>query len=309
MHPRPFSRRTLLAGSAATALAVAVPSLPLLAACGQRSSGPSGAFRFEQVAYGPHPQQVADLYVPLDRQVGGVVTLVHGGYWTVGLDRAAMAPLAEQLATLGYAVWNIDYRRIGEADGSGGWPDTLEDTAAAFDALSETAARFELDLSHHAAIGHSAGGQLAFWAAARPQLPSGALGADPVVVPTALVSLSGVLDLDMAARLPDVGRLGDLRRSVRALLGGTPDEVPDRYREASPSEMVPLGRPQLVVHGTLDDVVPAQISESYALDAIAAGDDDVTLSLVEGVDHFDSAQATDVWWSIVTDWLPDNLGR
>lgn len=269
------------------------------------STGGQQRLRVLEEPYGPEPMQTGDLHVPLNGVGHPVVVMVHGGYWKVGFDRSVMRPLAEELVLLGYAVWNIDYRRVG--DPGGGWPGTFDDIASAVDHLATVGPAQGLDLGQVVVIGHSAGSQLAFWAGAREGLPPGAPGADPEVSPVALASLSGVLDLTAAARLPDLGRLGDLQRSVVELIGGTPDQVPERYDLADPMRQLPLGVPQLLLHGVDDEIVPLPLTVAYRDAAIAAGDT-VTASLVEGVDHFDTASADKAWWSAVLAWLPTVIG-
>ena len=174
-----------------------------------------------------------------------------------------MTPLAHDLARRGYAVWNIEYRRVGQE--GGGWPGTLEDAAAAIDHLVEVGCR-----RHRAGlitVGHSAGGHLAVWLAARHRLPAGAVGSGPRVRPCAAVSQAGVLDLVRGA----ADGLGS--GACAGLLGGEPDAVPDRYEIASPLALLPLGVPVLLVHGERDDIVPPSQSDAYAAAARAAGDE------------------------------------
>lgn len=289
-----IDRRAVLVGGAALAASAA------LGAC-KDDSNAALRLRVVEAAYGLEPLQVGDLHVPLLGTGHPVVVLVHGGYWAAGFDRTVMRPLAEELVQLGYAVWNIDYRRVG--DPGGGWPGTMQDVGTAVDHLSSLQADHGLDLDQVVLVGHSAGSQLAFWAGSRRPLAGAPAGAAPVVRPAALASLSGVLDLEAAAMLPDLGRLGDLRRATVAYVGGTPAEVPDRYVEASPLRRLPMGVPQLLLHGTDDEIVPVQLTEAYRDAAVAAGDT-VTATLVDGVDHFDTASANKAWWSAVLAWLP-----
>ena len=79
-------------------------------------------------------------------------------------DRHLMDGLAADLDRAGRAAWNIEYRRVGLRAG-GGWPATFDDVSAAIDHLAELDA--PLDLARVAAVGHSAGGHLALWAAGR----------------------------------------------------------------------------------------------------------------------------------------------
>lgn len=299
MSTAPFDRRRLLAGGLAL-----TAGLVLGSACRDGSQGQL-RLRVLEESYGPDPLQRGDLHVPLSDGRHVVVVLVHGGYWQAGFDRSVMRPLADELVLLGYAVWNIDYRRVG--DPGGGWPGTFDDVAAAVDHLRTLAPAHDLDLDQVVVIGHSAGSQLAFWSGARAGLPPGSPGAEPLVRPRALASLSGVLDLDAAALLPDLGRLGDLQRSVVDLMGGTPLDVPERYALASPMQRLPLGVPQLLLHGVDDEIVPVALTVGYRDAAVAAGDP-ITSSLVEGVDHFDTASANKAWWSAVLNWLPTVTG-
>jgi acetyl esterase/lipase len=236
------------------------------------------------VRYGEHPDQVANLHLPA--RGGGpwpCVALVHGGFWRAGWDRTLMTPLAADLAGRGYAAWNIEYRRVGQEGGA--WPGTFEDVGNAVDALGGVP---EVDAGRVVAVGHSAGGHLALWLAARSA---------PLVRMRAAVSQAGVCDLARAHR----DGLGD--GAIAALLGGTPEEVPDRYGAASPAELIPLGAAQLLVHGGRDDVVPVTQSRSYAEAARAAGDDAELVELADA-DHFDVIDPRHEAWRIVIEALP-----
>jgi acetyl esterase/lipase len=242
------------------------------------------------VSYGEHPDQVANLHLPNGDGPFPVVVLVHGGFWRYGWDRTLMTPLALDLARRGIAAWNIEYRRVG---GDGGWPATFADVAAAVDALAE---RDEpLDLARVAAIGHSAGGHLALWAAARPGLPEGAPGAAPRVRLTAAVAQAGAVDLHAVAHR------GLSNGAAHELLGGRPEDVPERYELASPARRLPLGVPLLLTHGEDDANVPIEISREFA-DAARAAGDDCTLVTVPG-GHFEHLDPdSDVFQAVVT-WI------
>lgn len=189
-----------------------------------------------------------------------------------------MDALCEDLASAGLPAWNLEYRRLPE----GGWPETFEDVVAGIDALAD----LDVDASRVVTIGHSAGGHLALWAT-RP---------DTRVAVTHAVSLAGVVDLREAARL----RLSSA--VVHDLLGGTPEAVPERYAAASPAELLPLGVPQLLVHGERDDTVPVSISRDYTERARAAGDD-VELVVDSRTGHFEHLDPSAGVWSAVRDWL------
>jgi acetyl esterase/lipase len=241
----------------------------------------------ELVRYGPDPEQVANLHRP-SREGGPwpVVVVLHGGFWRDRFDRTLMTPLANDLAARGYLAWNVEYRRVGRE--GGGWPGTLEDVAAAVDALVDVA---QADTSRVATLGHSAGGHLALWLAA----------GDGAVRPRAAVSLAGVSDLVRGSELG----LGS--GAVEDFLGGAPDEVPERYAEASPAALLPLGAAQLLVHGGRDDVVPIELARPYAEAARSAGDH-VELLEDAHADHFDVVDPAHHLWGCVVARLPALLG-
>jgi acetyl esterase/lipase len=281
-----------------------------LAACGSDGGRTSDARRDEQplvaipLHYGEHPVQVADLYAPTDRPDGGpperdgrlpVVVLVHGGFWQASYDRTLMDPLVTDLTARGWPVLNVDHRSVGD---DGGWPGTFEDLGAAVDLLAThpAAADASVDPQRVVVVGHSAGGHLALWSAARGGLPEGAPGDGPAVVPIAVVGQAAVCDLVTGAE----ANLGE--GACQSLLGGSPAEVPERYALASPAARLPLGVTTMLVHGTGDDVVPKDQSEQYAEEARAAGDD-VQLEIVQG-GHFDHLDPTSRSWQAVVDALP-----
>ena len=238
-----------------------------------------------RLRYGSHFHQFADLLVPDGDGPFPVAVLMHGGFWrerlTLDLDDA----LARDLVPRGWAAWNIEYRRVGEVSG-GGWPITGEDVAAAIDHLARLDAR--LDLDRVVAIGHSAGGQLALWAASAR--------VDPAVRLAGVVSQAGVHDLVEADRL-DLGE-----GATAEFMGGHADDVPDRYADASPIERLPSGVPVLLVHGDADQRVPVELSRSYAAAARGA-DDEVDLVVRAGDDHFVHLDVESGAWADVVEWL------
>ncbi|HEX9133580.1 MAG TPA: alpha/beta hydrolase [Ktedonobacteraceae bacterium] len=261
-----------------------------------------------RLKYGPEPLQFGDLYLPGSPGPRPIVILIHGGYWRARYGLDLMNSLAEDLAQRGYAAWNIEYRRVG--DPGGGWPGTFLDVALATDYLRKLAPTYALDLQQVISIGHSAGGHLAFWVAARPRIPLFALNsplrgsqqpnhkeetATPLILAWA-ISLAGVVDLAMA------WRLNLSNGAVVELLGGSITDVPERYAAASPAAMLPLGVPQVLIHGTLDENVPLQLSQSYAK-AARAVNDPVTYIELEGIDHFDVIDPHSNAWAITIEEL------
>lgn len=253
--------------------------------------------------YGPEPQQFGDLYLPESHGPHATIILIHGGYWRARYGLDLMNGLAVDLAKRGYAAWNIEYRRVG--DPGGGWPGTLLDVALGTDYLRKLALSYALDLQKVVPIGHSAGGHLAFWLAARPRIslfahnsplinspqPGDDIESATPLVLAGAISLAGVLDLEMA------WRLNLSNGAVVELLGGSFTDVPERYLAASPAAMLPLGVPQILIHGTNDDNVPLQVSQSYANAARAVNDPVIYIEL-EGVDHFDIIDPQSNAWVI-----------
>ena len=245
------------------------------------------------LAYGPAPQQVAELRLPKGRGPHPVVIVVHGGCWQAPWGFDHVRSLARALTAEGWATWSLEYRRIG--DGGGGWPGTLEDVARGADHLREAAKDHPLALDRVVALGHSAGGQLALWLAARPHLPLGS----PlrVVNPLRLrgvVSLAGVTDLGAGAT---DGICGD---AIPRLLGGPPLDHADRLGQASPIELVPLGVPVRLVCGARDAVVPIGQARAYEAAAKGAGDT-VAVEVVAGAGHFELVDPSSSAWPAVRD--------
>jgi acetyl esterase/lipase len=232
-----------------------------------------------QLHYGPEPLQFGELYVPDAPGPHPLVILIHGGFWRARYGLSLMTGLARDLAAHGIAAWNIEYRRIGDI--GGGWPGTLQDVALAADYLRTIASMYAVDPQRVVAVGHSAGGHLALWLAARPCIAQGS----PVAMGDKPLSLVGVISLAGANDLKHVWQLHLSNDVVVELLGGTPGDVPERYAAASPAALLPLGIPQVLIHGTDDVNVPLIVSRAYARKAKEAGDK-VTLIELPDAEHF-----------------------
>jgi dipeptidyl aminopeptidase/acylaminoacyl peptidase len=220
-------------------------------------------------SYGDHPSQVCELHGESD----SVAVLIHGGFWRQRYGRELEGGITRDLVARGWAVWNIEYRRLG---GDGGWPHTFEDVEAAIRALP-------VEASRTVAVGHSAGGHLAVWAAAEGLVD-------------AAVSQAGALDLD------ELSRLGTSDNVVNQLLEGTPEEVPHRYARASPRRRLPIGVPLLLVHGERDDDVPVHVSREFAAAAREAGDD-CELVVIDDESHYEHLEPGSRCWKAVVEWL------
>ncbi|BBY27711.1 alpha/beta hydrolase family protein [Mycolicibacterium sediminis] len=232
-------------------------------------------------SYGDDPSQYAELTLPEGVAAAPVVVVVHGGYWTSSYGAELGRPLAADLAGRGFAALNVEYRRVGSG---GGWPQTGDDVAAALDGLADRADG--LDLNHVVGLGHSAGGQLAGWLAARR---------GGRVTMTGAVLQAGVLDLVRGS----ADGLG--AGAVDAFLGGSPSQRPEAYAQASPFARLPLGVPTVAVHGTRDANVPIDQSERFVAAAVRAGDRS-ELRTFDG-DHFDPITVGTQAWDLCVEAL------
>ncbi|MEV0146876.1 MULTISPECIES: alpha/beta hydrolase [unclassified Nonomuraea] len=261
------------------------------------------------VPYGRHPDQVVDLYAP--RGGGGagapLVAVLHGGAWRAAYDRRHVSPFAAFLTRRGFAVASVEYRRGGAGPGvAGRWPETFDDVAAAMDALpglvtnappqrdaqsredarspvgglSRVGGLSSVDVSRIVVTGHSAGGHLALWAAARHVLPQGS----PWRLPGPGSSVAGVVALAPIADLRTARELSVCSGAALQLLGG-PERFEERRRSADPSALLPTGVPTTIVHGRADIVVPVEVTGAYVRAAAGAGDA-VRLRLIEDAGHF-----------------------
>lgn len=238
----------------------------------------------KRIAYGRLPQQFGDLYLPSGSGRHRVVVLIHGGCWLAQLPGLElMAYMADDLRRHGAAVWSIEYRRLG--DPGGGYPGSFRDVADAVDALRILAKDYPLDLGHVVVAGHSAGGHLALWLAARRRLPktSPVYRADPLPI-ARVVSLAGIGDLK-AYRNRGPGACGE-PRTIDALVGYARRNPFDIYTDTSPAALLPLGVPQTIISGALDPIVPAAFGTAYAGKAQAAGDP-VKAITIAGAGHFE----------------------
>ncbi len=233
---------------------------------------------YRRVAYGEDPSQFGELSLPAS-DPRGVVVVIHGGFWKAAYDLSLGRPLAEALVAEGWAAWNLEYRRVGNG---GGAPQTLDDVGAGIDLLRSVDG---VDLRTVITLGHSAGGHLATWAAARDEAQVRVTGA---------VSQAGVLDL---VRAHELG-LGS--GAVQGLLGHPPGPA-DAIHD--PIQQVPLDVPVRCIHGRDDDEVPIEISERYVAAASDVGGD-AALTTVEG-DHYVVIDPGSVAWQVTLGLLDE----
>jgi acetyl esterase/lipase len=230
-----------------------------------------------RLAYGPEPLQFGDLRLPLGGGTHPLVVMIHGGYWQAIYNLTHAGHLCADLAAHGIATWNVEYRRIG--DPGGGWPAVLDDTLAALEHVRELTRTYALDLDRIVVMGHSAGGRLALLTGARTSLPL-----------RAAISLSGVVDAFA------IHSTGDDHGLITRLLGGTNEEVPERWRDASPRAQLPLGVRYLLACGTED--VHWGPNDEMAVAGRAAGDD-VELLPLSGDGHFELVDPLAPEWGVI----------
>ncbi|MGY6555720.1 MAG: alpha/beta hydrolase family protein [Wenzhouxiangella sp.] len=274
----------------------------LLSLPGQAGAGPAS---FEDVtmqtateadmvlAYGAHPDQVGELRLPHGPGPHPVLVVIHGGCWMPAFDVAHIRPLSDALTGLGFATWTLSYRR---PDGSqDGWPATFLDVARGLDELRDLAEDHALDLSDLSVLGHSAGGQLALWLAARPQLATGhPLHSDAPLPVARVLALAPITDLAAFAELDQGCSVG-----ARQLIGGSPQDWPERYQAVSPMDNLPVSARVDLVHALDDRIVPFTQSEHFAQRFQAAGGVVELHSLAAPAGHFDVLLSYGSSWALL----------
>lgn len=253
-------------------------------------------------SYGPMPPQFGELRKPAGRGPHPVAVVLHGGCWlSIYADLRNADALADALRDEGIATWNVEYRCVDQA--GGGWPGTFLDAGSATDHLRTLSANHDLDLDRVINIGHSAGGHLALWTAARHRLSgeSTLWTADPLPLRGTVV-LGGPGDLKHFVPNADA----ECRQGVVAELLGGPGvssedvgkRVEGRFRCGSPIEMLPLGLPQVMISAEHDWVVPPELGEAYEAAARAAGDP-VEHIIIPNAGHHEFMVPGSVTWPVV----------
>ncbi len=266
----------------------------------------------ERITYGSGAQQFGELRVPEGQGSHPLAILVHGGCWRVQIGKLPEAatsldllrPLSVALAREGIASWNIEYRRLGHE--GGGWPGTYQDVANAVDFSRTLAPKYRLDLQRVVLVGHSSGGHLATWAAARHKL-----SADSVLRTASPLRVAGVVDIDapvdLATFIAIDRQVCGTPSVVEELLGGTPDKLPERYREASAAGLLPLGTKQeLLIASKASEPWIGSI-KAYGEAAKKAGDS-VTVTMMENSGHFDGLNPRAPAWSTVLASIQSIIG-
>lgn len=239
-----------------------------------------------KVTYGAHADQYAELWLP---ETSGallpVVVLIHGGCWRADLPGPELvAFLSQAIAQNGVAVWSVTYRRVGtKAENFSPYPDTFLDVAAAADKLREIAPRYKLDLNRVITTGHSAGGHLALWLAARPKIASTSplYSAAPLPV-KATVGIAALADLQYAKSASAHACGAD----TVDLLINTKERKDAAYLDTSVTPLLPLGLPQTLISGVYDGIVAPAHALRYRERAKAKGET-VTLLTLDDSGHFE----------------------
>ena len=245
------------------------------------------------IRYGAAPAQVVELFLPKTKGPHPVVILLHGGCFLQEFEGLPQtSAIATDLAARGYAVWNVDYRKLGEA--GAGYPGTFQDVATAVDRIRDEAARYGLDTHRVVALGHSAGGHLALWAASRARIPSASPlhTANPLPI-AAAISLGGIGDLQGQGKVfgqpcgeDTLDRLLDTAHRARP------------YADTSPAELLPSGAKTVMVQGVFDTVMPPYTGQAYVERARAAGDA-AEIVVIPDAGHFDLVAPTTAAWKAV----------
>lgn len=253
------------------------------------------------IPYGPAPEQFGQLRLPQGNGPFPVVIYVHGGCYFTEYSIAHAAAAEQAIADAGYAVWSLEYRRVGDRDG--GWPGTFQDVANGADHLRTLAEKYPLDLSRVVSVGHSAGGNFALWLAGRSRIPQ-----DSPLSLQNPIAIGGVLALAPAGDFGELHEQNGCRGVMDRLMGGPPASFPDRYRAASPGAVLPVGVPLSIVIAGRDQSFK-EFGRSLVARAMAAGETHLQVIDAPDAGHFDVVAPTTSSWPIVTTALHEVFAR
>ena len=253
-----------------------------------------------RISYGPDPSQFGDLWLPhgVAQDRLPVVIFFHGGWWKSEYDLGYAGYLCAALRSAGFACWSVEYRRVGAT--GGGWPRTFQDAAAGVDFVATLAKRFPLDIDRVITMGHSAGGHLAFWATGRHHIdPASELHLSPSTVALkGTVSLAGAVDLRLTIDLSGYFTFAHDKHEVYNLMGGKPKDLPARYQAGNPGDLLPFSARQVLLQGSLDDQIPADLPRRWTEMAHRSGSH-ADFILLGGLDHFDVVDPRSSAWPLI----------
>ena len=253
-----------------------------------------------RIHYGSDSSQFGDLWLP--KQMADVsfplIVFFHGGWWKSEYGLGYAGRLCAAFKAEGIACWSVEYRRVGNT--GGGWPGTFHDAANGFDFIEQLAKNYPLDLTRTIAIGHSAGGHIAFWIAGRHHIsPHSELFLPrPRIALRGAVSLAGAVDLRLTLALAGSGIFAHDKEEVYRLMGGFPQDLPNRYRAGNPGDLLPLSAQQILLQGTLDDQIPSDLPQRW-IDSSRRSGSKAELHLLEGLDHFDVMDPAQRAWPLL----------
>jgi acetyl esterase/lipase len=254
-----------------------------------------------RIFYGVGPSQFGDLWIPPEPRKAALplVVLFHGGWWNAQYGLGYGGHLCAALKREGIAAWSVEYRRVGEP--GGGWPGTFQDAADGLDFVDALAKSYPLDRSRVIAMGHSAGGHLAFWAAGRHHVdPYSEVYRPPKIALRGAIALAGAVDLRMTIDLAGHFTFAHDRQEVYALMSGPPEQLADRYSAGNPGDLLPFHVPQVLIQGSDDDQIPPELPSRWAEKSRRAGDS-ATVHMIPSADHFDVVDPESHAWKTVLD--------
>ncbi|RJQ79272.1 alpha/beta hydrolase [Pseudonocardiaceae bacterium YIM PH 21723] len=222
---------------------------------------PDRAKSVQYAAPGGHPLEM-DIWPATNSGEGKAVLLIHGGAWREG-TRGDTPEWNKLLNRLGYTVFDVDYRLLGEVPAGQAWEATVTDSKCALAWVTANAEKYKINPDRISVMGQSAGGHLALmtaYSSGSGKLPP---SCDlPEGKAKSVLDFYGPVDMVKFVTGPDGSDEG--KQLLNAVLGGSLAEQEQRYRDFSPSSYFREGLPPtLILQGTSDFLVPQ--SQSHEL--------------------------------------------